>query len=176
MNSNMILSVAGFSVSYLAWRRCCLATVWNKTCHKGDLWPQSSLCIHVCLFACMKHYWLTFLGIDLCVRMIWWGVGCLHELMFLSKRQWIRTNAPFSPPRFKRAQHLSRKTVAKTRGFRGGIGWSNRPTEGGREWQRHTSGHQRQWLSPDSWMCKGTLHARICALRQYKEQSQSEPH
>lgn len=30
MNSKITLNVADFSVTYLAWGRCCLATVWDK--------------------------------------------------------------------------------------------------------------------------------------------------
>lgn len=40
---------------------------------------------------------------------------------------------------------------------------------------KQTIVHQEQWLRLRSWMlCRGILYAKLCALRQYEEQRQSE--
>lgn len=131
------------------------------TCQRWDLWQPDSLCIHD--MSVGKHF--SLLVVCVCVREIVIGrVVCV--LMFFSKRQLIRANAPF----------LQCMVLKNTRSRREEL-WGNKMTK--QTNQKRVTGTYQWTLEAvtETWtFCRGTLYAKIVALRHYGEQRQSEPH
>lgn len=135
------------------------------TCQRWDLWQPDSLRIHDMSVTDIFGKTFFFVSSCVCEREIVIGrVVCV--LMFFSKRQLIRANAPF----------LQCMVLKNTRSRREEL-WGNKMTK--QTNQKRVTGTYQWTLEAvtETWtFCRGTLYAKIVALRNYGEQRQSEPH